>query len=223
MGYMEKMQQEQTLNAKSRAVVASLVGTFAVNFALATFLLNYITSQILMREGALTEEVLQSVATAENAHLKLFETPAPSPALLTFAETVTHLPGMVRANIYSPDGFIRYSTEKNLVGLKFTDNDDLSEAFDGKLNVSFEMANNDEKEEHIGLNQSTGTKLMESYMPLRDDKGTLFAVIEFYRKSEPLENLISNIRNKVWAAAAISGLTLFLMFYGLATRLSPRR
>lgn len=213
----------RNINLRIWAIIAGLLGTFAVNFALAAFILNYITSQILTREGALTEEFLQGIATAENAHLKLFETPGPSPALLSFSQAVTHLPGMVRANIYSPDGFIRYSTEKNLIGAKFSDNADLGEAFAGKLNVSFDAAGNDEKEEHIGLNQSAGTKLMESYMPLRDDKGAMFAVVELYRTSAPLENVIVNIRNKVWAAAAVSALVLFLAFYGVVARLPSRQ
>jgi hypothetical protein len=221
--YQEPMQKLPNSKVRLWAIIAGLAGTFAINFVLAAFILSYITSQILAREGSLTGEFLQSIATAENSHQKLFESPAPSPALLSFAEHLKRLPGMVRANIYSPDGFIRYSTEKDFIGLKFPDNEELGEAFEGKLKISLELASNDEKDEHLGFNQSFGTKLIESYMPLRDEKGTIFAVVESYRKSEQLENVMTNIRNKVWAAAAISALTLFLAFYGVLAWQPSRR
>jgi hypothetical protein len=214
------MLSKQNFFVSRWTAVASLAGILAINSVLVLVLISYITDQILKREGVVTQEFLQGIVTADDNHKKLFDSPGPSPALVAFAKTVERLPGMVRANVYSPDGFIRYSTEKNLVGVKFSENSELAESFAGELIVSFEKPSFDDKEEHLGLAQGFGDKLMEAYMPLRDDKGQMFAVIEFYRKSASLESMINGIAVKMWAAAALSAIALFLALYWVAARLN---
>ena len=97
-------------------VVISLVTIVAVNTISAFFLSKYVSEHLVDREGEVAQEFLNSIVSAEGSGLKLFEGPAPNPALQSFANHVNNLPGVVRANIYSPDFFIRYSTNANLVG-----------------------------------------------------------------------------------------------------------
>ncbi len=126
------------------------------------------------------------------------------------------LPGIIRANIYSPDGFIRHSTEANLIGVHFSDNADLAKSFEGLISTSLETAEASSKPEHLALNQLEGERIVESYIPVTGKDGKVAAVVEFYRRDDWVGETVSSITRAVWLAAGLSSailaLTLLLAF-----------
>ena len=203
-------------------IVASLTLIVAIHAGLALTLTRSVTSRILLREGEVTQEFLNSIVAAEDSGDHLFDAPAPSQALMSLSAHVRNLPGTARANIYSLDGFIRYSTEKNLIGLQFQDNEELSEAAKGKLISKLDAATDNDKPEHLAMNRFKGDVLVEAYIPVKDAAGKIVTVVEFYRKAEMVKQTVADISRIIWTAAGFSGLILFIAL-SLAMAFGTRR
>jgi two-component system, NtrC family, sensor histidine kinase HydH len=205
------MQSLRRLDARTWRLIASFAAIVIVNSTVAYLLPGYLTALLVTHDGDVSQEFLQSIVSAEKSRDSLFEKPGPSPALLSFGNHVETLPGVVRANVYSPDGFIRYSSDKNFIDRKFTDNPELAEAFGGRIVAQLEEVTDDAKPEYLALNRGTGNQLIEAYIPLKDEAGKIFAVVEFYRKPDRILALISSVRSTIWSGAALGGAIIFLI------------
>lgn len=173
-----------------------------------------IADRIVLREVAVAQEFLDSIVNAEDIGSRLFD----PPALQSFSTHVVSLPDIVRANVYAPDGFIRFSTEPNLIGLGFSDNDELTRGLAGELIAKLEEVSEGDKTEHLALNRLPGVKLVEAYIPVRDHAGQVVAVVEFYRKPDAVEAIIGAVTQFVWLSAALSGAIIVLASYALFRR-----
>ncbi len=199
-------------------VVTSFFTIVVVNVVLALVLNQYISERIVEREGKVAQEFLNSIVRAEGAADTLFNEPVPSPSLISFSNHVRSLPGMVRANIYTPSAYIAFSTEPNLIGLKFNNNEELKEALGGKLITELGSVSDDDKPEHIALNRFSGEELMESYMPIVDAKGKIVSVVEFYKKPTEIHAIMNDITRIIWILALLGGIILFVALYGAVAR-----
>ena len=165
----------------------------------------------------MAQEFLNSILAAESSADTLFAQPQPSPSLQSFGAHVRSLPGIVRANIYSPDGFIRHSSEANLVGVHFSDNSELAEAFSGKITSALEEIQVSGKSEHLALSQLEGDHLIESYVPVTSPSGSVIAVVEFYRKDSWIGPMVESMNRGFWIAAGLSSI-VFVLFMLVALR-----
>lgn len=202
---------------KRRAWTAAvaIAAILVINAGLAFGLGRLVDDRILLREGEVAQEFLTSMVAAEASAAKLFVKPAPSPELTSFSNHVRHLPGIIRANIYSPDGFIRYSTEEQLIGLKFSGNPELVESFKGRLSADFSEATSDAKPEHIAITLPVGDRLVEAYVPILDAGGRTIAVVELYKSPERVLAVIAQMTRMIWFAVGLASLLLIAVFLGL--------
>lgn len=191
-------------------VAGWLAAIVACNSVLAVTLTQSVTNTLMLREGQVAQQFLTSILAAEKSSDRLFDTPAPSAALTSFATHVRSLPGTVRANIYSPDTFIRYSTDPSLVGLQFKDNAELAESFAGAIKAKLETVSESDKDEHIALNRLPGEQIIEAYIPVTAPNGQVATVVEFYRDAGDITAAVRSVQRTIWTAAAISGVILFL-------------
>jgi two-component system, NtrC family, sensor histidine kinase HydH len=198
-----------------RPLLAGLLIIFAVN-ALAAFTLNrFLSDRAIQREGEVAADFLNSIASSNGGAQQLFALPAPSPELVSFFDRVANLPDVIRTNIYSLDGFTRYSTEQNLIGLKFHDNAELERAASGEIIIEFKSATDDNKPEHLALRRLSTAQLVEAYIPVKDAKGAVVAVVEFYKKPDALQDFIASVAARVWLSAAVSSVAMLLALAGL--------
>ena len=198
----------------------SVIGVIAIlglTYGLSTLLGPAITAPLLAREAQVKQEFLNSILAAEASAGSLFAQPASSPALTSFSTHVRSLSGIVRANIYSPDGYIRASTDPNLIGLQFGANEELADAFSGKITSALETPSGDVKSEHLALNQVAGEELIEAYIPVAGPDGKIAVVVEFYQKDTWIRNTITLVERAMWLLAGLSSVILVLLL-AVATR-----
>ena len=207
-----------TGNRHARVAAVAIVAILIINAGLAFGLGRLVDDRILLREGEVAQEFLTSMVAAEASAAKLFVKPAPSPELTSFSNHVRHLPGIIRANIYSPDGFIRFSTEEQLIGLKFSDNPELAESFGGRLSADFAEATSDAKPEHIAISLPVGDRLVEAYVPILDAGQRTIAVVELYKSPERVLAIIGEVTRMIWIAAGLASALLIAVFLGLLGR-----
>jgi hypothetical protein len=203
-------------------IAIGVVAIVAVNLVLASLLSRMVKEGLLAREGTVMQEFLNGVVAAEQSADKLFTSPGPSSALLSFSSHVRSLPGTMRANIYSPDGFIRQSTDANLIGLHFDSNPELAESFTGKIASQLETVSGSGKSEHLALNVLEGEQVIEAYIPVIGPAKKVVAVVEFYRKDTGVGQMVSSIQRSFWIAAGLSSAILALLLL-IAARSPERR
>ncbi|HEY6586401.1 MAG TPA: histidine kinase dimerization/phospho-acceptor domain-containing protein, partial [Candidatus Methanoperedens sp.] len=113
---------------------------------------------------------------------------------------------VVRVKIWSRDGLLLYSDEKEQIGQRFPDDEELQEALDGKIVsvVSPEKDENIDEREHFG-------RVFEVIIPLLPaDSNQVAGAYEIYQDMDVLEPGIAQMRYFVWVSIGLG----FLILYG---------
>ncbi len=142
-----------------------------------------------------------------------------SPQFGQISEEVEHrlLGGeTVRVKMWAPDGTIIYSDAEALIGEQFELHSDLIAGLAGEF--SHKTADVDGASNVF--DREFG-RLIEFYLPVRDDSGSVIGVLEVYERSAPLDQSLSEIRSDVWWSVGI-GLTA-LVALALAVGVSTAR
>lgn len=181
------------------------------------FLSRFLTEYMLQRDAEVSAEFVQSIVRAERTST-YFADPgmAISRGLLeSFFNHVAQLPGVVRANVFSADGTVIWSSDAEMLGRRFADNKDLQAALRGHVTVE---TGTDAKEEHLALDPR-GQRFVESYLPVRDEAGRrIVGVVEIYRHPEALFRAIDEGVRLIWIAAALGAGLLYVALFSIAAR-----
>lgn len=201
---------------------ASLIVILAIALAFGVSMSRFLTERLLEREAESSQEFLQSVIRAERTGAIVFAptTAAGREALQSFTSHIVSMPGILRANIYTPDRRIVWSTDAQLVGRRFEVNRELDEALRGRRvtevgTLSAEHA----KSEHVSLAAVVpGSHFVEAYIPMRDESGAVLGVVEFYKSPATLHEMIERGRTMIWVWAISGGLLLYATLFWIVRR-----
>lgn len=204
------------------AITAALViGLAAIVQALV--LGQFLTEQLFKREAEVSRDFIQSHLISGET-LAFIANPADAQLRAHFRDITVELarmPGVVRANLYSPEHRMLWSSNRELVGKTFPDNDELDDALKGELVLSSGDIEKERgqfsKAEHMGL-ASKIRYFVEIYVPLHDETGRIVAVFELYKAPLALTEAIHAARWTTAVVAATSALVLYLFLYGLVRR-----
>jgi len=189
----------------------SLAAIVIINATMALLISQRISERLMQREAQVAQDFISRMFRAQHPDSSLFAPPQPSPALAAFAKELADLPDLLRANVYSPDRFIRYSTQKGLIGIKFNEtNDELDDAFAGETIANLETITSQSKGEQLALPLKAGESFIEAYFPLPGPEGRPVAVVELYRRPTGLDAVIASLRTLIWTSAGLGGLILFV-------------
>jgi two-component system, NtrC family, sensor histidine kinase HydH len=198
-----------------RMVVAFLLISFVLIFStalvLSSTLSRYIVSQMMLRDATVSAEFLNSVVHVENA-ADYFLNGDNGPAEKDIEELLVHvgrLPDVFRANVYSRDGTILWSSDVRMIGQSFPDNDELAEAMRGDLNPELNVVERGAKDEHVGFPDGI-TEFIEYYIPIRTQDGlTVVGAVEVYKAPGALLASIYRVRSYAWLGALAAAVVLF--------------
>jgi two-component system, NtrC family, sensor histidine kinase HydH len=212
----------KTINLRRRFAVASLGVICVIALSLGWLLAHMLTERLLHREGEVTVDFVQNLLRSDDS-AQFFVDPNNPDVTQRFLRSMQRIENMrepVRVNAYHPDGTVLWSTDKNLVGRKFTDNEELKEAIQGKLVVHTGNATNGlpAKEEHEGL-ALYGDYYVESYIPIFSDiGGPVVGAMEFYKIPTQLNESIRHGLVRLFLACLLSALVLFATLYWIVAR-----
>lgn len=192
--------------------VISFVAIFSTAVILSTSLSRYIIHQMMMRDAIVSTEFLNSIVHVEQAapYFK-GETNSPAPPdVKEFVSHVSRLPDVFRANVYGFDGTILWSSDPQMVGKKFDDNEELEHAMAGVLEPELSIISRGEKDEHVGFPEGV-TEFIEYYIPIRREmSGEVVGAVEVYKAPENLLKSMTEIRRLAWLGALLAGFALYL-------------
>ncbi len=123
---------------------------------------------------------------------------------------------VVRVKIWSREGLLIYSDEKEQIGQRFPDDEELQEALEGKIVsvVSPEKEENEEEREQFG-------RVFEVIVPLLPaDSNQVAGAYEIYQDMDVLEPGIAKMRNFVWVSIGLGFLVLYSSLYAFVRNAS---
>ena len=193
--------------------------------ALASVLTSLLVSRLLIadvvrRDARISMEFVQSIAAAEEMEGYFKDGGASEqPPLLEFFNHVSKMPHVLRANVFSTDRRIVWSSDAELIGMRFAHNPELEAALLGRLEVSTDEVR--WKPEHM-LFDVLESGFVEQYLPVRSD-GKVIGVVEIYKDQRALLQSISDSLRVVWlgnlgGAAALYALLCWLVWRGDGAR-----
>jgi two-component system, NtrC family, sensor histidine kinase HydH len=192
-------------------LLISFVLTFSTAMVLSTSLSRYIVGQMMLRDATVTAEFLNSVVQVENAS-GYFLNDGNGHAEQDIKELLIHvgrLPDVFRANVYSQDGTILWSSDEEMVGKSFPDNDELTGAMQGELDPELNVVDRGAKDEHVGFPDSI-VEFIEYYIPIRAADGVaVVGAVEVYKAPETLLASIRRVRSYAWLGALAAAAVLF--------------
>lgn len=219
---MDTAASSQPLNLTRRVALASAGVIGIIALGLAWLMSSMMTERLLVREGAVTQDFIQNLLITDDA-AEFFVEPKNEEFVQRFLKSMAHIENMkepVRVNAYQPDGTVLWSTDKNLINRRFTNNDELKEAMRGNLVVHSGDARNGvpDKEEHVGLSLY-GSYYVESYIPIyRANGGSVVGVVELYKIPTELNASIREGVMRLWLACLASAVGLFASLYWIVSR-----
>ena len=196
--------------------VVGLLSIASISAISGWLLSGFLTERMLQQEARLTHEFVDRLVDVEKARpfFAAVQQP-PAPEWLELIEHISRLPDVLRANLYSPQRQIVWSTDPNLVGKKFSDNPELEQALRGELVAH---GGEGEKREHDALDASYPF-FVEIYAPVFDaGQRKVVGVVELYKAPTALFAAISAAQRAVWIGAALAGSFLYLALFWMVRR-----
>jgi signal transduction histidine kinase len=183
---------------------------------------SFLTERLFEREAAVAREFVQNVLVADDS-IDFLVRPDDPGLRERFVGSTAHLGNMrdvLRANVYGRDGSVLWSTDPQLIGRRFGDNDELEQAMKGGLVVHAGSIADDErgKREYEGLSPDVAY-FVETYIPvLRPGRSEVMGVVELYKAPLALTDAIEQGRRRVLLLALGGGLLLYVSLFWLVGR-----
>lgn len=199
----------------SFVVIGALGGTFGYLMS------EFFARRLMHREAEVTQEFLQSIIVAEHTARDIFrpETPDWRDSLESFTDHMVGLPGVFRANMYSMDRRIVWSTDAEMIDRRFEGNTELEIAFRGTLFAEVNSISEiTVKAEHEALRLAGSRRFIEAYIPMREAGGELVGVVELYKSPAALEATIRSAQEMIWASVAVGAIILYGALYWVVRR-----
>ncbi len=212
-----------------RLTGGTLVGRFAtlafltltvIGVVLGWLLTTSLTQDMLSRETRVTGRIVAD-AVSRQFTAEDFLAPDPAGRYEFLSETMAHLslgPNIVRAKVWDSRGTVIWSDDRELVGLRFADNEDLDRALSGEISSEISLLTKDEQAlEH------DFKRLLELYVPVRfagDDD--IAVVFEIYKDIDSLYADIAQHNLRMWVSIGLGFTVLFVVLYGIVRDASKR-
>ena len=193
----------------------SLVSILSIGVISGLIFFNFIQNSLLQRELVISAEFIQSVSLINDPeqYFRGGATPEQSRIAEEFFQHISSIPDVFRVTIYNAEYEIIWSNLDELIGNKFTDNDELAQAYKGKNIFKKVIANEHVKKEHSFLPKDV-EQFVEGYIPVWDkNHDHIIGAIELYKSPRALFKTINKGRMLVIAVSILSGLFLYVALY----------
>ena len=209
----------RTFNIRLWFAVAGFGILAVIWIACAWWFTDFMTTNLLERESEVSQEFLQSIVDVEGAELFDSESTSATPnrPLVEFSRHVSTTPGIMRANIYSANRKIVWSTDPRLIGQSFPDNDELIEALKGKRITEINSIES-HKSEYVGFGERG--LFIEAYLPIRSNDAAkrVVGVVELYKFPTALNVSIAAGKRVVWLSGLGAALLAYFTLYWIVQR-----
>jgi len=197
--------------------ISSFVSIISISIVSGFIVFSFLQENLLRREMVISSEFIQSVALINNPE-EYFKGSNNIKDKLTVEEFFRHvigIPDVFRATIYDDNYKIIWSSNTEIMGKTFTDNDELKQAYIGKSIFKQGHASERSKLEHDFLPDDI-EQFVESYVPVWDKNNShIIGVVELYKSPQALYDTIKRGRILVIVVSLFGGIVLYWLLYWL--------
>ena len=164
---------------------------------------------------AVSSEFIQSVSLINNpeAYFKGSTNIEDKSAVEEFFSHVIGIPDVFRATVFDADFRIIWSNDDNIIGKRFSDNDELKIAYSGESIFSWGVTDEHAKQEHVFLPADV-EQFVESYIPVWDENHErVIGVVELYKSPRALFETLNRGELLVASVSLLGGLILYLLLF----------
>ena len=203
--------------------VFSLLAILLIGALSGYMLLRFLGEHLLERDAVVSMEFIQSLSRINDPepYFRGSENPNDRNQLQEFFKHITLIPDVLRANVYSKNQTIIWSSDEEMIGKRFDDNDELADALKGHLIFEYEsrdLSDPVDKIEHAYLPDDV-TAFMENYIPIWDqEQQEVVGVIEMYKAPRALFMALYQGKWLVIVISLISGVVLYLLLFWIVQR-----
>ncbi len=201
--------------------VLSLLSIVLVCTTSSILLSRFLSEHMLKRDAQVTMGFVESVAKVQNA-AAYFSGQRPGDSNWEeFFEHIADMNEVLRTNAYDKERKVIWSSDKTLIGKTYTKNEELDDAFEGKLAIGGGITSAiNTKAEHIHLSDEP-IRYVENYVPIRAEKtGEVIGVVELYRTPKALYDTIDSGNRLIWKYGIASALFLYASLFWIVRRAS---
>lgn len=184
------------------------------------FLLSeFLTKNMLRRDGMITMQFVQSLTKAEQGSI-YFEGEHDGEAKRVFEnlfKRISTMPEVVRVKAYNKKGTVLWSDDARFIGHNFMPNPELTTALSGALAVTSGYSGKPIKGEHVF--DENAPYFAEVYLPVWNTAGDqVVGAFEIYKTPSTLLAAIKKGNQLIWLSASLGGLFLFASLYWIVRR-----
>ncbi len=202
--------------------IASLISIGLLAAVSAMLLSRLLTEQMLLRDAEVGMAFVQTLSSTAGAE-SYFRGPRSAPAAAAmeeFFERITMMPDVLKANVYSSDGTVIWSSNLATIGKKFDFNPELDAALGGALKIEADILEHRAyiKPEHV-FPGSVLKDFVENYIPVWDAQHkSVIGVVELYKEPQALYRTLRRGIVLIWSCALGGAAFLFLVLFWIIRR-----
>lgn len=205
-------------NLSQRFLALSFISIATVSLLSSFLLASFIKERFLHQDAQAMMQVINSITKVELLNRQHAGDQAFNLGLEEVAKHIITLPDVVRANVFSRNMLVMWSTNRDVIGLQVSDNAALKRALAGELSFSSGQTSDTEqaRPEQAALGHP---EFVEIYMPvLGADGKEIVGVVEIYKVPDALFSTIKEGQKLIWIAATFSGMFLYLTLFWIVRR-----
>jgi len=195
--------------------LSGFVSIIGISIVSGSIYFSFLQQNMLAREMAVSSEFNQSVSLINNPE-EYFEGGTnieDKSAVEEFFNHVIGIPDVFRATVFDADFRIIWSNDENIIGKRFSDNDELKIAYSGESIFSWGVTDEHAKQEHVFLPADV-KQFVESYIPVWDEKHErVIGVVELYKSPRALFETLDRGELLVASVSLLGGLILYLLLF----------
>ena len=195
--------------------LSGFVSIIGISIVSGSIYFSFLQQNLLAREMAVSSEFIQSVSLINNpeAYFEGSTNIEDKSAVEEFFSHVIGIPDVFRATVFDADFKIIWSNDKNIIGKRFSDNDELKIAYSGESILSWGVTDEHAKQEHVFLPDDV-EQFVESYIPVWDEKHErVIGVVELYKSPRALFETLNRGELLVASVSLLGGLILYLLLF----------
>ncbi|MGF6109121.1 sensor histidine kinase [Pseudomonas frederiksbergensis] len=211
----------------------------AVALGLGYISTRFVVTESIERDALLTAQFIQAIGDAEIRHASInpnrtmgemldprhdnaysdVDPAARAAARTEFLDHVEHLPDTLLATVFALDRTVTWSTNPEMIGMRFADDEELDESFEMKVPVSSSYHEIDEERPEQMLLRKPQLLFIENYIPMFNaDKSKVIAMVEIYKEPADLVERIQRGFKSIWIATLLGGAAIYLALFWIVRR-----
>ena len=190
--------------------LSSFVTIITISVVSGLIYFTFLRDNLLRHEMSISSEFIQSVSLINNPEAYFLGEPNNKRQdLEEYFNHIIGMPDVIGATAYNTRRQIIWSSNPEMIGKTFTDNDELRQALSGIMLYKEGHTDEDAKEEHSSIPDSI-KNFIESYLPVWDTGGgNVIGVVEIYKSPRALYKTINEGRVLVLIVSVLSGIVLY--------------